>query len=172
MTMPDVAVLDGARHKFFKYLQEHGVAKEYSWQALEEYAEGAVGGLSLYWPEAARRDCAEDAMVRAEWVVQRFDNERDSAYRSMHVSKTALTDRLRRHRPFAPSSARLSPLARAMSRLEPANTHYEHSSPTSVLIAQNRAKGRCSAALHPSSSGSVRLVHDNARLACLWDGLA
>ncbi|GAA6056141.1 hypothetical protein NBRC10513_006977 [Rhodotorula toruloides] len=70
-------VLDNARDNFLMYLQERGVVSEYWWQALEEFAEGAAGGLSLYWPPPARRDCSERAMVRADWIVQRFANERD-----------------------------------------------------------------------------------------------
>ncbi|BGP71340.1 hypothetical protein RTG_01855 [Rhodotorula toruloides ATCC 204091] len=49
-------VLDNARDNFLMYLQERGVVSEYWWQALEEFAEGAAGGLSLYWPPPARRD--------------------------------------------------------------------------------------------------------------------
>ncbi|BGP09088.1 hypothetical protein JCM10049v2_004943 [Rhodotorula toruloides] len=68
-------VLDYARYNFAIYLHERGVVSEYWWQALEEFAEGAAGGLSLYWPASARRECTEGAMVRADWVVQRFANE-------------------------------------------------------------------------------------------------
>ncbi|KAJ8293270.1 hypothetical protein OF846_003303 [Rhodotorula toruloides] len=69
-------LLDNARDNFLIYLHERGIVSEYWWQALEEFAEGAAGGLSLYWPASARRGCAEGAMVRADWVVQRFANER------------------------------------------------------------------------------------------------
>ncbi|BGP00329.1 Prcc protein [Rhodotorula toruloides ATCC 204091] len=69
-------VLMNARYNFMMYLHERGVLSEYWWQAIEEYAEGAAGGLSLYWPESARQRCSEGAMVRADWVVQRFANER------------------------------------------------------------------------------------------------
>jgi hypothetical protein len=69
-----------ARSQFATYLKKRGVRNEHWWQALEEYAEGAGGGLSLYWPEAARRQCSEGALVRADWVVQRFAKEREGMF--------------------------------------------------------------------------------------------
>ncbi|BGP25548.1 hypothetical protein JCM10295v2_004476 [Rhodotorula toruloides] len=73
----ETAVLDYASENFLMYLEDRGIVSEYWWQALEEYAEGSAGGLSLYWPPAAHRDCSEGAMVRADWIVQWFANERD-----------------------------------------------------------------------------------------------
>ncbi|EMS24019.1 hypothetical protein NBRC10512_007490 [Rhodotorula toruloides] len=60
-------VLDYARYNFAIYLHERGVVSEYWWQALEEFAEGAAGGLSLYWPASARRECTEGAMITANF---------------------------------------------------------------------------------------------------------
>ncbi|BGO92271.1 hypothetical protein NBRC10512_001183 [Rhodotorula toruloides] len=65
-----------ARVLFLEWLLARGLLVEYAYQGLEEYAEGSAGGLSMYWPKAARQKCSEGAMVRADWLLDRFSNER------------------------------------------------------------------------------------------------
>lgn len=75
LTAFDRTVLVTVRQAFLKWICKHGLLAEYAYEGLEEYAEGSAGGLSLYWPEAARRSCSEGAFVRADWLRERFMNE-------------------------------------------------------------------------------------------------
>lgn len=76
---PRFAVVLHARVLFLEWLLARGLLVEYAYQGLEEYAEGSAGGLSMYWPKAARQKCSEGAMVRADWLLDRFSNERCGA---------------------------------------------------------------------------------------------
>ncbi|PRQ76580.1 hypothetical protein AAT19DRAFT_11998 [Rhodotorula toruloides] len=70
------AVLRHARQRFFIWLIERNLSVEYAYEALEEYAEGVGGSLSLFWPSIARQKCSEGALVRADWILDRFAKER------------------------------------------------------------------------------------------------
>ncbi|BGP00330.1 Heptosyltransferase [Rhodotorula toruloides ATCC 204091] len=65
-----------ARVLFLDWLLARGFLVEYAYQGLEEYAEGSAGGLSMYWSKDARQKCSEGAMVRADWLLDRFSTER------------------------------------------------------------------------------------------------
>ncbi|BGP00328.1 WASP-interacting protein VRP1/WIP [Rhodotorula toruloides ATCC 204091] len=69
-------VLYRANFFFFLWLFRHGITPEHGYQALEEYAEGAAGGLAPFWPDEARDSCSEGALVAAEWVLARFETEK------------------------------------------------------------------------------------------------
>ncbi|BGP08952.1 hypothetical protein JCM10049v2_004804 [Rhodotorula toruloides] len=69
-------VLYRASFFFFLWLFQHGITPEHGYQALEEYAEGAAGGLAPFWPDEARDSCSEGALVAPEWVLARFEAEK------------------------------------------------------------------------------------------------
>ncbi|BGP32954.1 hypothetical protein JCM10296v2_004740 [Rhodotorula toruloides] len=70
-----------ARYDFFLWLRTRDIRCEYAYQALEELAEGTDGSLSMYWPEMARRTCSEGKLLPADWVLERFDQERSERRR-------------------------------------------------------------------------------------------
>ncbi|BGP32937.1 hypothetical protein JCM10296v2_004723 [Rhodotorula toruloides] len=80
LTMLDMGftILHRANYKFFHWLADHGITAEHGYQALEEYAEGVTGGLSMYWPDAARDACKEGALLRGDWVLARFNAEKEA----------------------------------------------------------------------------------------------
>ncbi|CDR41630.1 RHTO0S06e03642g2_1 [Rhodotorula toruloides] len=60
------SVVFHARYDFFLWLTTRDICCEYAYQALEEFAEGTDGSLSMYWPETARRTCSEGKLLPAD----------------------------------------------------------------------------------------------------------